>query len=315
MSLPRKTRAAWMAAVAVPLIAVAGCSGDGGTSEGSGAAASSGSSTPGTAAENGELEIPSDADEETKKAYVQENALAACMRKQGFTYTPRVTSWDGMSSPVDAQDYQLAKEYREKYGFGIFAAATFPNDPNVLGSKANMAKQPENPDATYLAALSPAQRKAYDKALGSLAAKDVFGDSPQMTGCSKVAHEAAYGPEKSAAERHKEQQAAEERDRAAGLALNGDPELVRLAQEYASCLRGEGIEVTTTQPTAMSDMVKFQVSAQVPMDGMASLDQETGRERLTAEIDRALKDLECGKAFRAAYFPKLEKNPYTGMQG
>jgi hypothetical protein len=33
---------------------------------------------------------------------------------------------------------------------------------------------------------------------------------------------------------------------------------------------------------------------------------------LTKEIDVSLKDLECGKQFRAAYFPKEKAHPYTG---
>ena len=31
---------------------------------------------------------------------------------------------------------------------------------------------------------------------------------------------------------------------------------------------------------------------------------------LTKDIDIALKDLECGKKFRAAYFPKEKAHPY-----
>ncbi|MET8325106.1 hypothetical protein [Streptomyces sp. NPDC005181] len=212
--------------------------------------------------------------------------------------------------PIDGQDYDLSKEYRGKYGFGVtYAPVVYPNDANVLGTDANT--NDSHPNATYRDTLSPAQQRAYDKAMGEWRVED--GKKLESPGCRKDAELKAYGPEKPKAELAREQDAAKTKDRAAQQALDGDAQLVSLAQDFASCLRSEGIAVTTTQPTSIGDMVKFQVNSQG--DNVDRGDKETARAKLTQEISTALKDLECGKEFRAAYFPKLAKNPFVGVGG
>ncbi|MDX2703401.1 hypothetical protein PV350_11085 [Streptomyces sp. PA03-6a] len=311
------TRALRPAAAAVVLalaLALAGCTQDDGGTAASAGSSSDGHTPPSRAAVNGELAIPEGADEGTRQQYVSQNTIAACMRKKGFTYTPHVSGVETAAIPVDGQDYELAKKYRDKYGFGFFAAAVYPDDPGVPGSKAHEAREMINPDEAYLDALSPAQRKAYDTAMGT-AKQLASGKKVMLPGCVKEGIEKAYGPEKSQAELDREHAANEERDRAAKQALNGDPRLISLAQRFASCLRDEGIAVTTTQPTAIGDMVKFATAQQTPQDGVQKMDQDTARAKLTQEITIARKDLECGKEFRAAYFPKLAKHPLYGITG
>ncbi|WP_329375070.1 hypothetical protein [Streptomyces sp. NBC_01483] len=213
---------------------------------------------------------------------------------------------------VDGQDYEAAKTFRNKYGFGLYAGAVYRNDPNVFGSEAYNNKD-TNPDSAYLKALTPTQKKSYDAALGGrkLTGNHKFTE----TGCLKEASDKAYGPEKSQAEIEKQAAEDGERARAAKQALNGDPELVKLAQKFASCLTNDGINVTTTQPTDMGDMVKFQVGNQLPPNGILSLSKSEATAKLTHEIGLAKKDLECGKDFRAAYFPKLAKHPFEDVTG
>ncbi|MFH8625889.1 hypothetical protein ACH4A8_29050 [Streptomyces vietnamensis] len=295
---------------AISVIALSGCSDDGGAVAMPDASSPSGSASAAPSS-GAELAIPADANEETRKQYVEQNALAACMRAKGFVYTPHVTRYDQDAlSEGDGRDYAAAKKYREKYGFGIWAGAVYRNDPNVWGSQAYNDKD-TSPNAAYVAALSPAQRKAYDEAFG----KTTRNGKRVQAGCVKEADEKAYGPAKSQAEIDK--QNAEDRQRSldAQQALNGDPQLVSLAQQYASCLTKEGIEVTTTQPTSIGDMVKFQVSSQTPGGGVLSVDKSEAVSKLTREIDLAGKDLTCGKAFRAAYFPKLAQHPFQDVTG
>jgi hypothetical protein len=312
--------AAWPAVAVAGVLALTGCSqgGDGpsaSASSSSGTSSSSGSGTSSSAASaKGELTIPEDANDETRKQYVEQNALAACMRAKGFTYTPHV-SQDGVGdalNDVDGQDYEAAKKFRNKYGFGIYAGAVYRDDPNVWGSEA-YNKKDTNPDAAYVNALTSAQKKAYDAALGGRTGNGK--GKLVLTGCAKEASEKAYGPEKSQAENQKKAAEDKERALAAQQALNGDPELVALAQKFASCLTKEGINVTTTQPTAIGDMVKFQVSSQMPANGVLSLGKSEAITKLTQEIGLAKKDLACGKAFRAAYFPKHDKYPFEDVTG
>ncbi|MGW5366080.1 hypothetical protein, partial [Actinopolymorpha pittospori] len=137
----------------------------------------------------------------------------------------------------------------------------------------------------------------------------------KLGGCMARAQEQVYGPQKSAAELEQESTANEEKDRESAQALDGDPRLVALAQSYASCLRREGVSVSTTQPTGIGDAVKFAFAETLPPNGPTSLTRQEALSRLTNEIHLALTDLECGKEFRADYFPKLKQHPYHGSNG
>ncbi|MGW4101815.1 hypothetical protein [Streptomyces sp. NPDC004976] len=306
-------RTTWTVLAAMSVLTLSAC-GQSDSDSSSPAARGEGDTRAGdspSAAPGGALTVPEDADPETKDYYLTENAIAACMKQRGFSYTPVAepyTSPGAASSAVDGQDYDLAKKYRQKYGFGLFAHAVYPNDPAV----APVEMKPD-PNDSYRDSLPAAQQKAYDKALGKL---DGVRDTPTpqrppKDGCVAKAELKVYGPAKSKAEQERENAEQQERDKQAGQALNGDPQLVSLAQGYAACLRKQGITVSTTQPTGIGDMVKFQVSAQI----VSEPSKEEALPKLAREIDLALEDLECGKQFRAAYWPKYKKNPYVGDNG
>jgi len=309
----RHAMVATLAAGLLPLLAACGgtadktdsaASGTGSGSASKDAAAPGGQDT--SQSSSGGLAVPADADPETKQLYLVENAIAACMKKKGFSYTPHVDAPGADGNAFSGADYALAKQYRTKYGFGLYAGAVYPDDPKAPNSKAGAA----NPNTRYFEQLTPAQQTAYNEAMGMAT---IDGANSKFTdGCAKEADDKVRGPGKSAAEQQKQDEAEAERNRQAGLALNGDAELVRLARSYASCLRKEGITVTTTQPTGIADAVLFGLSSKLPQDGTAGMDKATALPLLSEEISLALKDLECGKDFRAAYFPKLKEHPYSG---
>ncbi len=263
------------------------------------------------AGSSGQLDVPVDAGADLKKQYLMENAIASCMKKQGFTYTPEPPMDPASSWAHDGADYELTKKFRQKYGFGYSAAAVYPDDPQVPGSKA--ATKP-SANAEYVATLTPAQKTAYDKAMGG--PPDPKVGEKEWTGCEGTANKKAYG----SASAQERSAATASRNQANAQALNGDQKLVGLAQSYASCLKKDGIPVTTTQPTGIGEMVKLQAATSVPAGarGSGAAADETSEEPmskeealplLTKEIDLAMKDLECGKEFRAAYFPKFLKAP------
>lgn len=310
----RRILALFALIAAAPLVAACG---GGGSSP---AEADGAGATPTAAASaepGGLLTVPSDADERTRNEYLTQNLIATCMRKQGFQYTPVIQSFSGADVPIDGQNYKRTKAYRQKYGWGIYAIAVYPDNPDLAGSKANLAKSDSSPDDAYKASLSSAQRAAYDKALGTVR---IFAPGPKndyttrQTGCVGKAQDKYHPRPRSEAAMEARIAAEKARDRANQQALNGDAQLVALAQSYAQCLRGDGIPVTTTQPTEIGDMVKFSVSAGLK-GSPSELPEGEARTQLTHEIHLALQDLECGKAFRAAYFPKLAKHPFTGLNG
>ncbi|MFI1487262.1 hypothetical protein [Streptomyces sp. NPDC020747] len=317
-NMPKRVRVSVATVLAIgllPLLAACGGSSDktGASSDsaaGGGANAANDSTTNADGAV--QLTVPDGADAETKKTYIQENTIAACMKKQGFIYTPHVAAAGGDAAYVglDAEDYAAAKKSREKYGFGNYAAAVYPDDPNAPfsnpGGKAG-AKRTDAVADDDEKGFTPAQQKAYQEALAGPPAKSKADE--KIGGCELKASIAVNGHALSAAEQKKADNAKAEANRANGLELNGDTQLVQLAQGYATCLKAQGIPVSTTQPTGMSNMVRLEQN--VP-ENHFSMSKAEALPLLTKEIDLSLKDLECGKKFRAAYFPKEKAHPYYG---
>ncbi|KIF67079.1 hypothetical protein HY68_35650 [Streptomyces sp. AcH 505] len=258
------------------------------------------------------------ADDATKKTYIMENSIAACMKKQGFTYTPRTgpatgteTASDQAASAMDGEDYALSKKWRQKYGFGTYAAAAYPDDPEAPSAGGQTRQVFHGSDDE--AGLTAAQRAAFETALEGPPAKGAAGDkvaAEKPGGCRARGMGAAYGKPLSADAEKKAWAAKEDANRSNGLELNGDAQLVQLAQQYATCLKAQGIPVSTTQPTGMATMVRLDLTKELPEKH--SLSREEALPLLTKDIDTALKDLECGKDFRAAYFPKEKAHPYWG---
>ncbi|NUW43526.1 hypothetical protein [Nonomuraea rhodomycinica] len=97
----------------------------------------------------------------------QQQVMAACMKGRGLAYTPAAP---GTPAPPAADelrrrsgDYAAMREYRARYGFGVFAALVHPEDP--------LAYVPETPPppaalpgADPLLATDPSERPAVSTA-------------------------------------------------------------------------------------------------------------------------------------------------------
>ncbi|MCF2529513.1 hypothetical protein [Yinghuangia soli] len=325
--------AARMSLALAGLVLVAGCGADsGGGSEGAagngaGAAAAQGSSgsgggsgtgTPPKPGTDGLLTAPAGASESQQLEFAYANALAECMRKAGFTYTPYVSA-PGPQDQDAERNPEAARKYREKYGFGAFAAAVYPGDPQVGG--ASTADQ--DPNSAAFAALPKDRQSAWNVALFGNAERSKMPGG-KLGGCSGEAQVKVYGDE---AERKARGDAAAEQSRISRQNLNGDAQLVGLAQQYATCLRGKGYPVDTTAVTEIRNALRFVWFAKAgeltpepapdkpgmkPQDAPV-MDPAVARTHLPQEIRAALADLDCGKDFRAAYFPKADKLP--GAEG
>lgn len=89
-----------------------------------------------------------------------QEAVAECMRAQGFTYTPYVP--DDQFTSFSPPAYELTrKEFVEKYGFGI---STMTNEMNAPPQE-DMPKPEDDPNFVYQQSLSPSDLEAYNKAL------------------------------------------------------------------------------------------------------------------------------------------------------
>ena len=110
--------------------------------------------------------------------------IAACMNALGFEYTPIVSDVEAVTA-VDLELERGTREYAEEFGYGI--------STDDMGYYAMTAARADDPNAQYVAGLSPAARAEYDAAL--------YGGSPlsgeefpgwEERGCAGYAENQAY---------------------------------------------------------------------------------------------------------------------------
>src|SRR5665647_1165746 len=92
----------------------------------------------------------------TRQLVAMEDLVATCMAEQGFDYTP--VDYAAMGLDLTGETLGLewgSKEFAEQYGYGI---TTNP----ALGAD---AEQPEDPNAEYVAGMTPTEQEAYYTAL------------------------------------------------------------------------------------------------------------------------------------------------------
>ncbi|MGN9843103.1 hypothetical protein ACTMTI_33770 [Nonomuraea sp. H19] len=263
----------------------------------------------GSAAESAK---PSPSAAAVSKRQQYEAAKADCMKQKGFKYVAYV-----QPKPPDNEesrkraggDYQAMRKFREKYGFGIFAVHVYPKE---MGNPTVKPDDPEaDPNWKITSELSEAQMQAYRKAMDT---------------CSATAAEQVLGLKlKSQMDLYTQHGLAV--TRAVKNVVNGDPKLVELAADMATCLKGKGHAVSDTTPDAMSDrgqkMFRDQEDklgreqrddvpdvappvkeGELPMTYAPTLTPEQAKPYLDKEIKAALDDLDCGKDFYPVFMPK-----------
>lgn len=99
----------------------------------------------------------------------QEEAVAACMREEGFEYTPVDYSAQGPQVVDDAAElYNDPKAFGEKYGYGVVHNYELWEEPNFNadGELSYSGEQAfEDPNWEYQQTLSPSEQQAYQEVL------------------------------------------------------------------------------------------------------------------------------------------------------
>jgi len=219
-------------------------------------------------------------DDATKRHNAQK-LIADCMKEKGFQYevpppiemgSSRSIEFTGPSSLLKT-DEEL-RQYRQKYGFGIYSAQLYPDDPMVKRPEMNPGNNPNN---KIREALDPARQQAWDAA---------FGSDPKAgrtePGCTDVANEQIYGS--SEPDNEAEQARAYEQYRT-------DPDVVKAAHQYGDCLRGKGYKVASTEPGTIDTAVFDLINA--PMMSGEEVSAAEAKTRLSDEIKASLADLDC----------------------
>lgn len=285
-------------ALAATALALAGCASHGAASS----AAAQSSSSVGTSSANQPTYSPNSPEGRYLAESVKvEQLVADCMKAHGFTYVPHPMTSADLVAPGNLAGhdpaivpYDQLKAYRAKYGFGIFARDVYPHDPNV----AVRTDSTPNPNTAIRAALPPGQQQAYDQALEGDVRSFNSGagrKTARTGGCADQASRQVSGDANTTT--NPTQEAA---GQAAEQSFQTDPDLLRAAQAYGSCLTRKGYHVTGTQPGAIEHTVEQAVQT---LHDQGSLSATAG---LAKEITMSLDDLECGRDYEAKAKPFVE---------
>lgn len=240
----------------------------------------------------------------TRQLVAMEDLVATCMAEQGFDYTP--VDYAAMGLDLTGETLGLewgSKEFAEQYGYGI---TTNP----ALGAD---AEQPEDPNAEYVAGMTPTEQEAYYTALygvhyaemsdpravaeagwdwrdlgctGSAQNEVLSGDAAQQDQFAALQEEMTLMMEAAAADPRLAQVNA---DWAAcmadagfaDLAKVGDPEAA-LSAEVAALQQAAAAQIDPTVPTGPGSAEQVEAAMQ------EQLDEITQR-----EIDTAVADAQC----------------------
>jgi hypothetical protein len=224
-----------------------------------------------------------------------ENAIAACMRNEGFEYIP--------SDPVAAQAALTGKpnmsdeEFERTYGHGIatlYGKGSAQSDPN----------------ARIRAQLGDADRRAYDRTLNGGRPEQTFayaidnGDFSQLGGCTKQATEAAFGGTKLLTTLQRKLDELDE-------SIVNDQRVVRAHARWTTCMRdstGEQFEDSEAVENDIRTRLAAIVGEVLPPGEVApegSYDKAALAALARREVELTRADLACEAKFVTATEDKV----------
>jgi hypothetical protein len=215
-----------------------------------------------------------------------ENAVATCMKAQGFDYIP--------GDPVAVQAALTGKpnmsdtEFEAQFGYGIstlYGRGTAQSDPNEK----------------IRAGLAPVDRTAYDKALSGGKPEQTFfaavdsGDFTELGGCTKTATDKAFG---GAGLLNTLQRKLDELDDS----ILADQRMVKAGEGWATCVQtatGETYEDAAAIEDGLTKAFQKIVGPPLPPGQVApaGYDKAALADLQRRELDLSNKDIACEKQF------------------
>ena len=140
----------------------------------------------------------SDSPEESRRKQLQvEELTAACMREEGWEYTP--VDWSAQGPEVATEDEALMADqeaYGRKYGYGVVHNYEQWEEPSLNGEEV-IGKDPrqfEDPNQEYVSTLSPSESEEYYQSLygGGVLERggaDGFGTAPATAATVAIAED------------------------------------------------------------------------------------------------------------------------------
>lgn len=169
-----------------------------------------------------------------------ETDIAACMKAQGFEYTPvdPTASLAALTGKSNLSD----EDFQKQFGYGIatlYGRGTQQTDPN----------------ARIRQTLSPADARAYDMALSGGHPEQTFavaldtGDFSQLGGCTKQAADSLFGGSGLATTLQRKLDELDE-------SITQDQRMVRAAEEWTACMREKTGETFEDSGAVEVDVLK-----------------------------------------------------------
>ena len=230
-----------------------------------------------------------------------EDATAACMQVLGFQYVPFIPDWD--STAFDAQSTMDPGEFARQYGYGI-STIDYPTAPTNA-----------DPNAATVAAMSPAERSAYFKALyGAATTVDDQGNpvrtkpavdagpaaADEDRGCVSEASDTVYGSvEDKMAEDDSNAQFATLASSISALydSIEQDQRVTDATTAWIGCMADAGHPGYTEKTDAPVDVGDKASTLRGDADDFSDVDPAALQELRAYEISVATADYTCGLAF------------------
>jgi len=215
---------------------------------------------------------------------LRESRIAACMTELGFEYFPDVPAPDEViesDGPV-----QGTREYVERYGYGLWNPVT-----EEAGSF-QFAYEPSPERESYLAAMSPAEREAYDTAIyGPITESHPDGSTTRSGGCFGVGHDGIPADDEYL-------RTVNEEAIAYLTALPEDPAFAELDARWSECMAREGMSFGSphrARETFLDGVLAFYEDLGHFQGD--PLDTPEAKEQAAEEKRVALLDFECRESF------------------
>lgn len=227
-----------------------------------------------------------------------EEAIASCMKAEGFNYIPWVEDTAATLVPVDPDIDHESRRFAEKYGFGVSTQFYSQEDvgPDLVGHSGDGSGIAfvENPNDTILASLPEEENFAYQMAYWGADSPIFTGESEDngriagrtiMTGgCLGAGTTVIDGEAGAFIDAFSEQ--LEQID----LAVTADPRYLAYLDEVSRCMSGEGYRSYRWGPEfiqtlAVFDDQMFEVNVLVGGDPFDELPFEELASLTPAELD------------------------------
>lgn len=231
-----------------------------------------------------------------------ENAIAACMKADGFDYVP--TDPVAQQAALTGKANMTDEEYEKQFGYGIttlYGRGTAQTDPN----------------ATIRSQLGEADRAAYDRALSGGKPEQTFvlavdtGDFTELGGCTKTATEGAFGGTQLL---QTLQRKLDELDDS----IVADQRMVRAIEAWRECVKaatGEEYEDAESIEDEITQRFEGLVGGVVPPGQVApegtQVDTVALRKLQQDELDLFAKDLACENKHIAPVETKVRQEKET----